>query len=122
MFAALILCVQIIEREKRVAFIGISNWALDPAKMNRGVMVTRGDPDIHELELSARGICFAKEKGLTNHLEKYFKPLATAYLAICKKQKKQFFGLRDFYRYNYYMLYTYYMSGHVKLLWFVFGR
>ena len=43
-------------REKRVAFIGISNWALDPAKMNRGVMVTRGDPEKKELELSARYI------------------------------------------------------------------
>ena len=41
-------------REKRVAFIGISNWALDPAKMNRGVMVTRGDPDVDELVLSAK--------------------------------------------------------------------
>lgn len=40
-------------REERVAFIGISNWALDPAKMNRGVMVTRGDPDVDELVLSA---------------------------------------------------------------------
>ena len=48
------LCVQIVDREKRVAFIGISNWALDPAKMNRGVMVTRGDPDRAELVLSAR--------------------------------------------------------------------
>ena len=48
------VCAQIIDREKRVAFIGISNWALDPAKMNRGVMVTRGDPDIAELELIAR--------------------------------------------------------------------
>ena len=41
-------------REERVAFIGISNWALDPAKMNRGVMVTRGDPDVDELVLSAK--------------------------------------------------------------------
>ena len=45
--------LQITEREKRVAFIGISNWALDPAKMNRGVMVIRGDPDIEELMQSA---------------------------------------------------------------------
>ena len=50
----ILLIFQIIEREQRVAFIGISNWALDPAKMNRGVMVTRGDPDLDELELSAR--------------------------------------------------------------------
>ena len=37
-----------------MAFIGISNWALDPAKMNRGVMVIRSDPDVEELEISAR--------------------------------------------------------------------
>ena len=43
-----------VNRQKRVAFIGISNWALDPAKMNRGVMVTRGDPDEDELVLSAK--------------------------------------------------------------------
>ena len=45
---------QIVDREKRVAFIGISNWALDPAKMNRGIMMTRRDPDTEELEFSAR--------------------------------------------------------------------
>ncbi len=43
-----------VRRQDRVAFIGISNWALDPAKMNRGVMVTRGDPDEDELVLSAK--------------------------------------------------------------------
>ena len=41
-------------REHRVAFVGISNWALDPAKMNRGVMIIRGSPDEEELEQSAR--------------------------------------------------------------------
>ena len=83
-----------------MAFIGISNWALDPAKMNRGVMVTRGDPDVEELELSARGICSTQERDEVHHLKKYFKPLAQAYHAICDKQKRQFFGLRDFYRYQ----------------------
>lgn len=43
-----------MNREERVAFVGISNWALDPAKMNRGVMVLRDDPKIDELKLSAR--------------------------------------------------------------------
>ena len=46
--------LQHIAREERVAFVGISNWALDPAKMNRGVMITRGSPDEKELEQSAR--------------------------------------------------------------------
>jgi hypothetical protein len=36
-----------------VGFIGISNWALDPAKMNRGILVQRGVPDEQELEQSA---------------------------------------------------------------------
>ncbi len=39
---------------KKVAFIGISNWALDPAKMNRGVLVQRGVPDEQELVDSAK--------------------------------------------------------------------
>ena len=40
-------------KAKRVAFVGISNWALDPAKMNRGLMLTRGQPDQKELVTSA---------------------------------------------------------------------
>lgn len=39
---------------KKVAFIGISNWSLDPAKMNRGIFVQRCLPDENELKLSAR--------------------------------------------------------------------
>lgn len=39
---------------KQVAFIGISNWALDPAKMNRGIFVQREVPDEGELINSAR--------------------------------------------------------------------
>lgn len=42
------------EAYKKVAFIGISNWALDPAKMNRGILVQRGVPDETELVESAR--------------------------------------------------------------------
>ena len=47
------LAIDIIPREDRVAFIGISNWALDPAKMNRGVMIIRGGTDKKELIESA---------------------------------------------------------------------
>lgn len=38
----------------KVAFIGISNWALDPAKMNRGILVQRDVPDIEELAQTAQ--------------------------------------------------------------------
>ena len=67
--------------------------------MNRGVMVTRGDPDVQELELSARGICSYKlNDPVKERLKGYFQPLAQAYKEILKKQKREFFGLRDFYR------------------------
>ena len=36
-------------RKTKVAFIGISNWALDPAKMNRGVFLSRTPPDKQDL-------------------------------------------------------------------------
>ena len=37
-----------------VGFIGLSNWALDPAKMNRGIILSRGTPSDVELLHSAR--------------------------------------------------------------------
>ncbi len=90
---------QIISRQERVAFIGISNWALDPAKMNRGVMVTRADPSEEELVFSAKGICSNKEDDpIRERLQPFFEPFAKAYKSICKAQEREFFGLRDFYR------------------------
>lgn len=46
--------IKIILLQLKVAFLGISNWALDPAKMNRGILVQRDVPDEKELESSAR--------------------------------------------------------------------
>eukprot|EP00731_Ephydatia_muelleri_P007093 Em0003g1341a len=86
---------------ERVAFIGISNWALDPAKMNRGVMLTRGQPDIKELVDSAWGICSdQKDNAVIKELGTYFESLAQAYQDVCTEntqREKEFFGLRDFY-------------------------
>ena len=68
--------------------------------MNRGVMVTRGDPGKEELILSAQGICSNKvDDPVRGRLQSYFKPLSEAYMEICRTQDRQFFGLRDFYRY-----------------------
>ncbi len=62
-------------------------------------MVTRSDPSVDELVLSARGICSnTVEDPIRNELEPHFRPLSEAYLAICKFQEREFFGLRDFYR------------------------
>ena len=42
------------EAYMKCAFVGISNWALDPAKMNRGIFVQRRTPANDELEQIAR--------------------------------------------------------------------
>lgn len=84
---------------KKVGFIGISNWALDPAKMNRGIFVSRGDPDEKELIESAKGIC-SSDVMVLEKVRDFFKPFARSYLNICRKQSKEgkgFFGLRDYY-------------------------
>lgn len=87
----------------KVGFIGISNWALDPAKMNRGILVQRGVPDIDELAETARSICTKNDK-VRKEMEQLVTPLAQGYADLCKETRnrpsdmKEFFGLRDFYR------------------------
>ena len=45
--------IETVEKPQRVAFIGISNRALDPAKMNRGITLSCGVPSEGELIDSA---------------------------------------------------------------------
>ncbi|XP_029401802.1 E3 ubiquitin-protein ligase RNF213 isoform X2 [Mus pahari] len=81
---------------KKVGFVGISNWALDPAKMNRGIFVSRGSPSEKELLESAEGIC-SSDRLVQDRIRGYFAPFAKAYETVCQKQDKEFFGLRDYY-------------------------
>ncbi|XP_052050777.1 E3 ubiquitin-protein ligase RNF213 isoform X2 [Apodemus sylvaticus] len=81
---------------KKVGFVGISNWALDPAKMNRGIFVSRGSPNEKELIESAEGIC-SSDRLVQEKIRGYFAPFAKAYETVCQKQDKEFFGLRDYY-------------------------
>ncbi|XP_065826355.1 E3 ubiquitin-protein ligase RNF213-like isoform X3 [Oscarella lobularis] len=82
----------------RVAFVGISNWALDPAKMNRGILVQREVPTDAELVVSARGIC-STDEATQFLLEPFIPGMAKAYLEIynSRDREREFFGLRDFY-------------------------
>ncbi|XP_026207099.1 E3 ubiquitin-protein ligase rnf213-beta isoform X2 [Anabas testudineus] len=81
----------------KVGFVGISNWALDPAKMNRGIFVSRWDPSEDELVETAKGICSSSNQILLK-IKHLFPSLARAFLSICHEtSKNQFFGLRDYY-------------------------
>ena len=88
---------------EKVAFIGLSNWALDPAKMNRGIMVCLEDPNQSELILSAKAICQSNSMS-DLHSKKiipFIKELVESYLALVMIQREkyhlEYFGLRDFY-------------------------
>ena len=80
----------------QVAFIGISNWALDPAKMNRGILLSRGVPEMEDLKKSAEGIC-ARDKDTLRLMKRTIDLLAKGYYAVYTQQKREYFGLRDFY-------------------------
>ncbi|XP_026713188.1 E3 ubiquitin-protein ligase rnf213-alpha-like [Athene cunicularia] len=83
------------ESYQKVGFVGISNWALDPAKMNRGLLVFRTDPSKEELVKTAKGICAAQPP--PESIECLFPLLAEFYCKVLETQKNEFFGLRDFY-------------------------
>ena len=85
-----------------VAFIGLSNWALDPAKMNRGIMLHLEDPTAEELVNTAHSIR-EKHDNYSQTLSPYIKSLAEGYLKLVEmplltnRYSKDYFGLRDFY-------------------------
>ncbi|XP_040977593.1 E3 ubiquitin-protein ligase rnf213-alpha-like [Aquila chrysaetos chrysaetos] len=83
------------EAYKKVGFVGISNWALDPAKMNRGLLVFRTEPSKEELVKTAKGIC--ADQPHLERIEHLFPILANFYCNVLKTQETEFFGLRDFY-------------------------
>lgn len=91
-------CIGDEKREpwKKVSFVGISNWALDPAKMNRGILLSRGVPSEVDLVKSAEGIC-SNHPDAKTLMASTFTVLAAGYCHVYRKQDREFFGLRDFY-------------------------
>ena len=92
------------QRGLNLAFIGLSCWALDPAKMNRGIMVQLEDPSTEELVNTANAII--KPSGqvddvISERINLYVRSLAEGYLELfqihTRLLSKDYFGLRDFY-------------------------
>nr|XP_039269384.1 E3 ubiquitin-protein ligase rnf213-beta-like [Styela clava] len=84
------------ERGHQVAFLGLSNWPLDPAKLNRGVFLFHENPDNEDLYKTATEICAINEQSHPN-AQKILKTLTKVYLDIETNQDVKYFGLRDFY-------------------------
>lgn len=85
------------------AVVGISNWALDAAKINRAILLSRPDPSLLDLHETAKEIA----RGLNGTQrplqgEERLRIIAAAYSAFQEARShdaatKNFHGLRDFY-------------------------
>ncbi|XP_001629791.2 uncharacterized protein LOC5509270 [Nematostella vectensis] len=95
-----------------VGVVGISNWALDAAKMNRAVHLSRPEPDVEDLFQTGLSLREAQvsqnERSRTRSGKAYdssqqydkdqIRSLAEAYFDYQKNQKQEnFHGLRDYY-------------------------
>lgn len=88
------------DEEQRVAVVGISNWSLDAAKMNRAIHISQPDPSVTDLVATGEAILASygmrKLYGEEQMIET--KWLASVYHEYHEKQSKSdFHGLRDFY-------------------------
>jgi hypothetical protein len=99
------------EAMENETLVGISNWTLDPAKMNRAVHLYRPAPTEKDLAKTAEGMVGSGQANLKGYLQS----LAKAYNAVYEKQQKEgaeqsqkqsadgslvridFWGLREFY-------------------------
>jgi hypothetical protein len=88
-----------------VAFLGISNWSLDAAKMNRGITISI--PDLSEEDNIETSLTIGKSynEHLATRFEQFYKDLGSAYFEYRNYLKNNFLtdvrqdfhGNRDFY-------------------------
>ena len=82
-----------------VAFVGISNWSLDAAKMNRAIHLSRPEPTKEDLYETGHSLHYAEDQDNSQYLtEKVFECLAEGYFEYQSQQTyANFHGLRDYY-------------------------
>ena len=75
-----------------LACVGISNWALDAAKMSRCVTLYRPPPRVEDLCATAMGMV------RNPNLQAYLRSLAHAFFRVYHQQRRtDFWGMREFY-------------------------
>ena len=91
------------DTEESVPFLGISNWKLDAAKINRALNLSITDYEKEDLEETANAIAEALDKDIANRNSDFFQTLAKTYYEYMKSiqgnfnENKDFHGNRDFY-------------------------
>ena len=93
------------EDDKQVAFVGISNWNLDAAKMNRGISISIPEPDEEDNKETAFTIGNSYDNVIAQRYKNFLENLGISYYnykQYLKKnhsidKKEDFHGNRDFY-------------------------
>ena len=91
--------------DKQVAFVGISNWELDAAKMNRGISISIPEPDEEDNKETAFTIGNSYDEKMAIRYRNFFENLGKSYYSYKQELKKNysrngkddFHGNRDFY-------------------------
>ena len=91
------------EGNKKIAFVGISNWCLDASKMNRGIYLSIPKPDLEDLKNTAQIIAESYNENIARQYKDFFENLAITYheykeeLTEIYTKREDFHGTRDFY-------------------------
>ena len=95
------------EGDNKVAFVGISNWELDAAKMNRGIFISIPEPDEEDTINTSLTIAKSFNENLAEKHNVFFKNLGKTYYNYRQylktkhnlDGKEDFHGNRDFYHF-----------------------
>ena len=90
--------------QKQISFIGISNWRLDAAKMNRAIFLAIPDISLNDVDLTVEAIAKSYDENIYNKYKNQYKLLGNAYFFYRDGLKKlndefilNFHGGRDLY-------------------------
>lgn len=88
--------------EPPISIVGLSNWTLDAAKMNRAICVQRPEPGKDDIFLTGERIVgdirACSDLATEENLTPWLRSLATAYFAVYTEQAgRDFIGMRDYY-------------------------
>ena len=87
--------------DNKFAFFGLTNWALDASKMNRGIRICVQEPDEDDLIYTANEIAKSIDQKIFIENNKLFEYLSKSYFKYKENMSgsgyKDFHGNRDFY-------------------------
>ena len=84
--------------EPPIAIVGLSNWVLDPAKMNRAVLVQRPEPSEKDISKTGASIMGLPDGLQDSPVSQVLERVSCAYFQVYSHQKgRDFIGMRDYY-------------------------